>query len=441
MDRVVCKFGGTSVAEAAQVRRVKAILDSDPRRRVVVVSAPGKRHAKDRKITDLLFACHNLAEQRLDWGQPYTLIACRFMDLAVELGLPGAANDAIDELVDGLERGESVDWVASRGEHISARLIAQAFGATFIETADLLGIDAQGLPTEESYPALAAALGGDGLYVVPGYYGRGPHGEVKVFSRGGSDITGAVMARAIGASVYENWTDVNGFLMADPRIVPDPRPMREVTYGELRELAYMGASVLHDEAVCPVRDVGIPIHIKNTNDPEAPGTHIVAERDAHLDPVVGVAGRREFTVIHLNKILMNKELGFGRRVLNILERRGINFEHMPSGIDSMSVVVADEELGDQLGAVLTDLQRQLEPDGLQVYELALITTVGEGMAYRKGIAARCFGALASAGINVRMIIQGVAELNIVVGVERSDFDAAVRALYESFVTGWETSAS
>lgn len=434
MERVVCKFGGTSVAEASQVRRVMEIVAADPRRKIVVVSAPGKRHGQDRKITDLLFLCHQLASNTLDCGEPYKLIADRFVELAAELGVPGAADEPLADLLAGLKAGQSSDWVASRGEHISARVIASAMNAVFIETGTVLGIDSQGRPTPESYDRLAAAMAQDKLYVVPGYYGHGPTGKVKVFSRGGSDITGAVVARAVGAPVYENWTDVSGFLMADPRLVDNPLPMHEVTYSELRELAYMGASVLHDEAIFPVREVGIPIHIKNTNAPDDPGTQIVASRQPGSLPVVGIAGRPNFTVIHLAKAMMNKELGFGRRVLGILEARGINFEHLPSGIDSMSVVVASEEVEDKLDDVLDELRRTLQPDRIVVFDdLALLTTVGQGMDHRVGIASRLFGALAAAGINVRMISQGVAELNIIVGVNRHDLGPAVKALYKAFV--------
>ncbi|MBI5831821.1 MAG: aspartate kinase [Armatimonadetes bacterium] len=434
MERVVAKFGGTSVADAGQVRRTMALVQADPRRRVVVVSAPGKRDKTDKKVTDLLFLSHHLATGEVSFNEPYSIIAERFKTLAADLGVPGAADEALAELHAGLTRGESRDWVASRGEHISARVIATAMGAVFVETGDLLGIDAHGRPTAESYPKLAAALTGDGLFVVPGYYGHGPNGRVKVFSRGGSDITGSVMARAIGAALYENWTDVSGFMMADPRIVPQARSMSEVTYSELRELAYMGASVLHDEAIFPVREAGIPIHIKNTNAPDDPGTLILPTRDLAGTPVVGVAGRRDFTVIHISKAMMNKELGVGRRVLGVLETQGVNFEHMPSGIDTMSVVVATEELQDKLDDVIEEIKRVIQPDDVQVFDdLALITTVGLGMAHQVGIAGRCFGALAQHGINVRMISQGMAELNIIVGVQRDDFEEAVRALYEAFV--------
>lgn len=438
MGSVVCKFGGSSVANATMVRKVEDIVKADPRRRFVVVSAPGKRHGGDRKITDLLFLCHQLSANDVDFAAPFEVIDERFRTMAEQLGVEGVADDALEELRTGIINGHSVDWIASRGEHINARIVAAALGATFVETADLLGIDHLGLPTPDSYERLAAALAGDGLFVIPGYYGRGPDGEVKVFSRGGSDITGAVVAKAVGADVYENWTDVSGLMMADPRIVHDARPMREVTYAELRELAYMGASVLHDEAVFPVREAGIPIHIKNTNSPEDPGTRIVSSRDSSRNPVVGIAGKDTFTVIHIAKSLMNKEVGFGRRVLAILEAHGISFEHVPTGIDSMSVVVSDEALGDKGEQVLDEIRRQLEPDQAALHsDLALLSIVGEGMDHQVGISGRCFQSLGRARVNVRMISQGIGEISIIVGVARSDFETAMRALYDAFVAGQE----
>ncbi len=433
-ERIVAKFGGTSVADAATVKQVQSIVAADPARRFVVVSAPGKRGKDDKKITDLLFLAHQLASNGFDFDEPYRVIRTRFRELAADLGVPGTIDHALDELRSGLVGGRSADWVASRGEHLSAKVIAAALGGTFVETAECLGIDHRGLPTKESYDLLAGAMAGDGLYLIPGYYGRGSDGDVKVFSRGGSDITGAVVARAIGAQVYENWTDVSGFMMADPRIVPEARPMREVTYAELRELSYMGANVLHEEAIFPVKDAGIPINIRNTHQPDEPGTMIVAERDPHGIPVVGIAGRPNFTVIYIYKHLMNKEIGFGRKVLELLLAHGISYEHTPTGIDSMSLVIGDAELGDKAEALRQDILERLKADECTVLaDLALISTVGIGMSHQVGIAARCFGALAAAGVNVRMISQGVGELNIIVGVDRHDFEPAVKALYHAFV--------
>jgi len=434
-ERIVAKFGGTSVADAAMVKQIQSIIGGHPGRRFVVVSAPGKRSKDDKKITDLLFLAHQLANNGFDFDDPYQVIADRFRELATQLGVPGTLDASLDELRAGLAAGKNADWVASRGEHLSAKVVAAAMHATFVETADILGIDSRGLPTQESYQRLAAAMSGDGLYIIPGYYGQGPDGEVKVFSRGGSDITGAVVARAIGASVYENWTDVAGFMMADPRIVSGAQPMREVTYAELRELSYMGANVLHEEAIFPVKDAGIPINIRSTHEPDAPGTMIVAERDAHGVPVVGIAGRKNFTVIYIYKHLMNKEVGFGRKVLELLLAHDISYEHTPTGIDSMSLVIDDDELGDKGEALRQDILERLKADECIVSaDLALISTVGIGMAHQVGIAARCFTALAQAKVNVRMISQGVGELNIIVGVARDDFERAVKALYEAFVT-------
>lgn len=438
MASLVCKFGGTSVANASMVQKVEAIVKADARRKYVIVSAPGKRHSGDRKITDLLFLCHQLAANDVDFGAPFEVIASRFQAMAAQLGVPGAADVSLTALRDGIAGGQTVDWIASRGEHINAKIVAAALGAEFVETAEVLGIDSQGLPTAESYQSLAAALSEDRLYVIPGYYGSGPDGEVRVFSRGGSDITGAVVAKAIGAARYENWTDVSGFMMADPRLVKNPRPMREVTYAELRELAYMGASVLHEEAVFPVREAGIPIHIRNTNAPDDAGTLIVGERDATKTAVVGIAGKPSFAVLHITKALMNKERGFGRRVLGILENHDISYEHTPTGIDSMSVVVAADQLGDRGEAIAAELQSSLHADRVVLdQDLALVSVVGEGMSHQLGLAGRCFSALGKAKVNVRMISQGIGELSIIVGVGRADFEPAVQALYEAFVAGQE----
>ncbi|MCC7493292.1 MAG: aspartate kinase [Fimbriimonadaceae bacterium] len=432
-ERIVCKFGGTSVAEAAVVRQVEQIVRADPRRRYVVVSAPGKRFKDDQKITDLLLLTHKLADAGVDFASTYDMIADRFRALANDLGVPGAADRALADLATQLRAGATEDWVASRGEHISAVVLAAAFGATFVETAEHLGIDRRGLPTQDSYQKLGAALAGDGLFVIPGFYGRGPDGQVKVFSRGGSDISGAVVARAVGAAVYENWTDVPGFMMADPRIVGNPRPMAEVTYAELRELAYMGASVLHEEAVFPVREAGIPINIRNTHDPAAPGTRITATRDWGNRAVVGIAGRKGFSVLFINKNLMNKEVGFGRKVLEILASHQISYEHTPTGIDSMSVVVETAPLREHADAICDEVRDLLRPDEVEIsHDLALINVVGLGMSHQPGIAARCFAALGEARVNVRMISQGIGELSIIIGVTEADFEAAVQALYLAF---------
>lgn len=435
---IVCKFGGTSVADAGQIRKVAAIVDADPRRRVIVPSAPGKRDGGDQKITDLLYLCHEMARQELDFGQPFERIADRYRAIAGDLGV-GGIDDELDAVRRAIADGASRDFVASRGEYLNGRIFAAFLGATFVDPMEAILIADDGRLRPESYDRLAPLLRAGGRrsaarrVVVPGFYGADARGRVRTFSRGGSDLSGAIVARAVEAAIYENWTDVPGFLMADPRIVPDAQPIREVTYRELRELAYMGASVLHDEAIFPVRERRIPIHIRNTNAPDDPGTRIVAERDASHSTVIGIAGRKGFTAITLEKALMNKERGFGRKFLEVIEEHGISFEHLPTGIDSMSVVIREDELGDKAEAVIEDVRRVLEPDRVDVIpELALLAVVGEGMAYRSGVAARVFSALAGAAVNVRLIAQGSSEISIFIGVANDTYEAAVHALHAEF---------
>ncbi|HZO89526.1 MAG TPA: aspartate kinase [Chthonomonadaceae bacterium] len=429
----VCKFGGTSVADADQIRKVAAIVRADPRRRFLVVSAPGKRHAADHKVTDLLYLCHHTIQAGLKASEAFALIRQRFEEISAALGVPDMRR-WLDAVESEMGQGRSKDWVASRGEYLHARLIAAYLGATFVDAADCIRFSPEGRLDPNSYELTARALQGEGLFLLPGFYGVDASSQIKTFSRGGSDITGAIVARAVGACAYENWTDVDGLLMADPRLVENPRPIREVTYQELRELAYMGASVLHDEAIFPVREAHIPIHIRNTNAPEMPGTWIRTTRPNTDLPIVGIAGRTGFTTIQIEKALMNQERGFGRRLLEILEAHGISYEHTPSSIDSMSVVLRDEELDNRREGVLDELQRVLLPDRMEVLNgLALIATVGQGMSHRVGIAGRLFGALAAAGINVRLINQGASEINIIVGVASADYPAAVRAIYHAFV--------
>ncbi len=463
MPLIVSKFGGSSLADAAQARRVRSILDANPDRRVVVVSAPGKRHAKDQKVTDLLYLCHEHARQGIAFDGVWQLIADRFLEMAGDLGVEGF-HLAVDDARSGIEReaaaGRGPDFAASRGEHLNARLLAAAFGARFVDAADLIRFDARGrLDEAATYPLIAQRLdgpapsdGGTGrtplppeptlptshLAIIPGFYGLAPDGQVRTFSRGGSDVTGAILAKGVAASVYENWTDVSGLLMADPRIVDSPRTIERLSYRELRELSYMGATVLHDEAVFPVRDAGIPVHIRNTNRPDDPGT-IIFKADPTHDPIsdptiTGIAGRRDFTAITVEKAMMNSETGFARGVLAVFEHHGISFEHMPSGIDTLSVIASDAALEGKLDAVLDDLQSTLHPDSLDVDpDLAVIATVGRGMAHTPGMAARVFNALARADVNIRMIDQGSSELNIIVGVNTADFEKAVRSIYAAFV--------
>jgi aspartate kinase len=434
MDDIVCKFGGTSVADASQIRKMAAILESDPRRRFIVPSAPGKRDGKDQKITDLLYLCHEMARQGLDFRQPFELICERYRSIAEELDAAATIDADLAEVGTAITGGASRDFVASRGEYLNGRILAAYLGARFVDPKEAVLIGDDGRLRAETYDRLGVLLQGVGRFVVPGFYGTDPRGNIKTFSRGGSDLSGAIVARAAGAAIYENWTDVSGFLMADPRIVLDAQPIREITYRELRELAYMGASVLHDEAIFPVRERRIPIHILNTNAPDDPGTRIVADRDATRSTVVGIAGLKGFTAITVEKALLNKERGFGRKFLEIIEGHGISFEHLPTGIDSISVVIRDEELIDKTDGVIGDVRRILEPDRVDVIpDLALLAVVGEGMAYRVGVAARVFGALAAARVNVRLMNQGSSEISIFIGVANDDLEASVRALHGAFV--------
>lgn len=433
MSTITCKFGGTSVADAECIRRVQAIIEADPNRRFIVVSAPGKRNPDDRKVTDLLYAWHGLTQQGLDAAEPRAIIAGRFEDLAKELGLEFNAYKELEDIAQLTANHPEPDYTASRGEHLMARLVAELLNATFVEPADSILFDDEGVLEEESYDRLAKQLKGEGRFVIPGFYGALADGAIKTFSRGGSDVTGAVVARASGSALYENWTDVPGFLMADPRIVDQPKPIREITYEELRELSYMGAQVLHDEAIFPVRGPGIPIHIRNTNSPSDPGTHIVPERTPD-QAVCGIAGRRGFTMITVAKALMNKEHGFGRKILSVLEELGVGFEHMPTGIDTLSLIIKDEELGKHGAAIKKNIERRCDPDEVHLtHDLAIIATVGQGMSGHVGLAAELFKTLADADVNIRVIDQGSSENNIIIGVNSGDLERAVCAIYDALV--------
>jgi len=438
-EKIVSKFGGTSLADANQIRKVAAIVNSDERRRFVVVSAPGKRFSDDIKVTDLLLTCWHLAGQKLDYSEPLQLVSNRYHEIADQLQVP-RLSEQLSELREELQKlsaGETSlatrDWMAARGEYFHACLIAAFLQATFVPSGECIVFAEEGHLDPGSYDRLAERLAGEGRFVIPGFYGRDKQGKIKTFPRGGSDITGAVVARAVQGSVYENWSDVSGLLMADPRIVQNPHPINEVTYREVRELAYSGANVFQEEAIFPASQADIPIHIKNTNQPEDPGTRIVATRDASQSTVVGIAGRTGFSAISLEKAMMNQQRGFGRRVLEIFESHEISFEHVPTAIDSMSVIAAQENLDPHLDSLLDELRRTFEPERLDVTEdLALIATVGEGMSYRVGIAGRLFSALSNAKVNVRMISQGASEINIIVAVEGQDYEKALRAIYQEF---------
>lgn len=433
MSLKVCKFGGSSLADAEHFLKVRAIINSDPERKVVVVSAPGKRFSDDVKITDMLLLCHSMLEQGLDIAPVFQKIRTRYKEIVQDLNIDIHIDALLDETENDMRTIATKDFMASRGEYLCGKIIATWLGARFVEPAEFLQIESSGLIKEETYERLGEQLKGDGLVVMPGFYGCTPSGKVKTFSRGGSDISGAVAARAVRAELYENWTDVNGFMMADPRLVENPKHIETLTYKELRELAYMGANVLHDESIYPVSEPGIPIEIKNTNDPEGSFTRIVARRPKDDRIVTGIAGRKDFYLIQIEKILMNKMVGFGRRFLQIFESHGVNFEHAPTGIDTMSVIVRKEFIGEQLPSILEEIKRTLQPDRLEVTDnLALIATVGQGMIRCVGFAGRLCTALSKRGINLQVIDLGSTQDNMIVGVELNDFEEAVRAIYEEF---------
>ncbi len=436
MNVKVAKFGGSSLADAIQMNKVKEIIESDPARRYVVVSAPGKRFDGDNKITDLLYLCKTHIDHNIEYGQVFQVIQDRFRAIELNLGVDANLEKEFEEIDRNLREGASADYIASRGEYLNAKLVAAYLGYDMVDTAGLVLFDERGhFLDEATNEKLKEVVKQHPKAVFPGFYGSYPDGRIKTFSRGGSDITGSLVARAAGAEVYENWTDVSGFMVADPRIVKNPKPIDTVTYLELRELSYMGASVLHEDAIYPARAMNIPINIRNTNDPEHPGTIILADAPLDNDQIIaGIAGSKDYIAISLYKNMMNSEVGFIRRCLSILEDYGVAVEHLPSGIDTLSVVLSSKSVEGKLADILDEIERRLAPDRIDVYEdLALIATVGRGMNRRRGTSAMLFGALGEAGVNIRMIDQGSSELSIIVGVEMRDFETAVRAIYDAFV--------
>jgi aspartate kinase len=436
MSIKVAKFGGSSLADAEQVRKVQSIVASDPGRRYIVPSAPGKRNNSDRKITDLLYLCHTHVQQQVPFDEVFEIISSRFLEIIRDLNLRFDLNPYLQEVKSKIAEGASADFTASRGEYLTGLIMSQLLGYDFIDPAEIIFFDEKGrLDAEKTHRATEERIARHETAVIPGFYGTDAKGNVKTFSRGGSDITGAIIARGAHADIYENWTDVSGLLMTDPTVVSHPKPIDTVTYRELRELAYMGAKVLHDEAIFPVREAGIPVCIKNTNRPEDPGTLIVQDADpvTHRGNITGIAGKKGFTVIAIEKALMNTQLGYGRRVLSVLEVNGISFEHMPSSIDTLSLVIADSQLENKLEKVVQEIKTECQPDSIEVYpNMALIATVGRGMAHTPGIAARLFSALGRNKINVRMIDQGSSEINIIVGVENEDFGKTLNVIYRAF---------
>ena len=435
----VAKFGGSSMADAGQYQKIRDILLSDPARRVVVVSAAGKRHKNDHKITDLLYLCHAHTQYGVDCTGVFEMITSRYLEIRDALNIQLDLETEFAALKQRLDaKSVTQDELASRGEYFSAKLMAAYLGFQFIDAVQWIKFNLDGTVDQEtSYEALRRlVLQGQGA-VIPGFYGLMPDGHIRTFTRGGSDITGALAAAALNADVYENWTDVSGILMADPRIVDDPQAIPEVTYDELRELSYSGAQVLHEGTIFPVREKNIPLNIRNTNAPNDPGTMIREKFDTPADPdrfITGITGKKDFTIISLSKRGMGNQVGVLRKVLSVLERHNISVDYVPNGIDNVSVVMPTEAIAPHLYTILGEIQQDVEPDTLDVHDqIAVVAAVGRRMAFRPGISGRIFAALGEAGINIRMINQGPDELNIIFGVDNRDFKSAIRVLYNSFV--------
>ncbi len=436
MSVKVLKFGGSSLADAGQFRRVANIVRAEECRRYVVPSAPGKRFAGDEKVTDMLYACYELSREGKSIDEVFSKIEKRYESIIADLGLSLSLAQEFANIRVSIMHLPGRDYVASRGEYLSGMVLADFLGYDFIDAAKVIHFfDNGAFDAERTNAVLSATLKKHPRAVIPGFYGSMPNGTIKTFSRGGSDVTGSIVARAANADLYENWTDVSGFLMADPRCVENPRVIDVITYRELRELSYMGATVLHEDSIFPVRMARIPINIRNTNDPEAPGTMIVDEAPADVEPhpITGLAAKKGFSIITVEKDMMSSELGFGRRLLEAIEMHNVSFEHMPSGIDTLSVVVATADLEGKREAVLADIRRMTKPDSIHIEDnIALIAVVGRGMVKTKGSASRVFSAIGDASINIRIIDQGSSELNIILGVEEKDCIPALQAIYRAF---------
>ncbi len=433
----VVKFGGSSLASSQQFKKVGEIIHAEESRKYIVPSAPGKRFSDDIKVTDMLYECYTAAVKGKDYKPLLENIKKRYYDIINELGLDLSLEKEFSIMESGFVGKAGRDYAASRGEYLNGIVLANYLGFEFIDAAEVIFFDDNGyFDADKTNEILSERLSKVAYAVIPGFYGSMPNDTIKTFSRGGSDVTGSIVAKAVKADLYENWTDVSGVLVTDPRIIDNPKVINTITYKELRELSYMGASVLHEDAIFPVRKEGIPINIKNTNAPSDPGTMIVESTSMKPEyTITGIAGKRGFTVVTIEKDMMNSELGFGRRVLEEFEKNGVSFEHMPSGIDTMSVVVHQAEFGKKEQEILAGIHRNTHPDSIEIEsDIALIAVVGRGMKATRGTAGRIFSALAHAHVNVKMIDQGSSELNIIVGVEDSDFEKAIQAIYDIFVT-------
>ena len=432
----ITKFGGSSVANAQQFTKVKNIIEADPARKFVVVSASGREHKKDNKVTDLLYLIEAHLKYSVDYLSLFTLIEERFLSIKADLNLEYPIEEDLKELKSQLGKTISTDFLVSRGEYLTAKLMAEYLGFPFVDAKDIITFRYDGkIDFDATKYRLDGFMKDHDRFVMPGFYGALPDGTIKTMSRGGSDITGSILARILNADMYENWTDVSGILMADPRIVHHPKRIDKITYSELRELSYMGASVLHEEAIFPVKEKNIPINILNTNHPEEGGTIIVEEDDSVSgESITGIAGKKNFTVVAIYKNHMSDEVGIIRRALEVFENYRVNIEHIPSGIDSFSIVVSGDEVNEVIYDIVSDIKRACNPDSIKVIDhIALIATVGRKMMYKPGMSGKIFSVLGENDINIRMIAQGSDEINIVVGVEDKDFEKTIDAIYHSFV--------
>lgn len=432
----ISKFGGSSVASAEQFKKVKAIVDADPDRKFVVVSAVGRRFDGDNKITDLLLLVNAHIQYHVDCTSLLADIEQRFVDIADELGVTWPVAEKFETFAKNIKK-HSPEYIVSRGEWFTSHIMAEYLGLKFVDAADVIVFHHDGtVDIERTASRLKEVVVREGAFVLPGFYGATVDGSIKLFKRGGGDITGAIVARCINADLYENWTDVSGFLSADPRVVEDPRSIRRITFDEMRELSYMGASVLQEEAIFPVREVGIPIVIKNTNRPEDRGTIIseTAEVGTNEHLITGVAGKKDFLAVHVKKAHMSNEVGVISRALDIFERYGVSVEHIPTGVDSFGVVVSAEEVRDSIYSIVADIRREIKPDDITMLDkIALISVVGRNMSRRSGTSGKIFGVLGNAGINIRMITQSSEEISIIMGVDNADFERAIKVIYEGFV--------
>lgn len=437
MEKIVVKFGGSSLASAEQFKKVGSIIKENPARKYVVPSAPGKRFSDDTKVTDMLYSCYSLAESGKNFKDELNAIKSRYNEIIKGLSLSLSLDDEFKKIEEQFRALAGKDYAASRGEYLNGIIMAKYLGYEFVDSAEVIFFDEDGnFLAEKTNDALAEKLKDLECAVIPGFYGSVEGKKVKTFSRGGSDITGSLVAKAAKANLYENWTDVSGFLVADPRIIRNPKVITMITYKELRELSYMGATVLHEDAIFPVRQAGIPINIRNTNDPKAPGTMIVANT-CHTPEytITGIAGVTGFVAINIEKDMMNSEIGFGRKALGVFEKYGVSFEHVPSGIDTMSIFVNQKDFEGKEQQILAELQKETGADSIDLdTNLALIAVVGRGMKSTRGTAGRIFAALAHANVNIKMIDQGSSELNIIIGVKNEDFKTAIKAIYDIFVT-------